>query len=211
MYENSLLQDVENIKKEIADRDRCQLERSQWEESSAFWWIKTKSSSQKGKIGENIMSCTHRRLGRVVESRGDSQHDRLIDGAKYEAKLACLTWSGKIKWQHVRMHYNFDVLHLLAVFPEELRMYQLQKNDIQDFINKQIFKMYRVKKPGEQDLYSDLSGNDLLDKKGVGQLFEPFRLLTEFDSEWNDQLHSRSLMPAPVELESSLDTVESLF
>lgn len=96
---------------------------------SPFGWIRTRSSRQRGKIGEQLIAgwCAARNLN--VERSPDADADRLIEGHRVEIKFSTLWENGIFKFQQIR-DQNYEFLICLGIAPFDARAWIFRKRDI---------------------------------------------------------------------------------
>lgn len=92
--------------------------------NSPFLPLKRLSSRKKGSAIEKIFEGLMATSGRIVLPPLTSDHDRLVDGAKIEVKGSFL-WEGSdhFRWQQIRVDQDYDILAVLAFYPDRLEMF----------------------------------------------------------------------------------------
>jgi hypothetical protein len=83
---------------------------------SPFAWIVTRSSRQRGKIGEQLVAGWCAAKGLDVMRAGDSDADRVINGKRVEIKFSTLWAKGDYVFQQIR-DQRYDYALLLGVSP----------------------------------------------------------------------------------------------
>lgn len=107
---------------------------------SLFESIKFASTCKKGAIGETIIKNIFNLTNHTVKHRTSVEHDLIIDGEKAEIKLSCYNSSGYFKWLQIRPDDDFEVLYLISVYPNQIKIYKLSKLLINQLINSNIIK-----------------------------------------------------------------------
>lgn len=132
-----------------------------WHPDSPNFWIRTQNSHTKGYIGEQIVLA--RFADHEIQDRTSSEHDRIVNGKKWEIKLSCLNENTELKWGHIKAVYDYDVLFLIGVYPDTIRMWNLPRALVTELREQKIIKYY--KKATEDDQYPNcylpLKGHDL--------------------------------------------------
>lgn len=70
--------------------------------------------------------------GYEVKRAGSSEHDRLVNGVKVEIKGSFL-WEGsnrRFSWQQIRLDQDYDLLALLAFYPDRLAVLGATKQTV---------------------------------------------------------------------------------
>lgn len=128
----------------ILEKVRCNFEftnKSRWSEGSKNLWIRKLSTCGKGVVGERLAAEYLRTVGNNNVGRGiGPEHDLMVDGTKYEAKLSCLNETGLFKWLQIRVQDDYQKLFLIGVYPEHVRAWCLPKEDLGDLVFKGILK-----------------------------------------------------------------------
>lgn len=98
-------------------------------EGSPFAWILSRTSRQKGKIGEELVSAWLRDAGFAVERSPDSEADRVINGKRVEIKLSTLWGNGSYVFQQLR-DQNYDILICIGLSPHAAHAWVMRKSEI---------------------------------------------------------------------------------
>jgi hypothetical protein len=101
---------------------------------SRFQWIMARGSSEKGKIGEELVSAWARTNGFDVTKTGDRAADRIINGHRIEIKFSS-RWRDKNEYwfQQVR-DQDYDFCFCLGVSPFEVHAWLIPKGALLDHI-----------------------------------------------------------------------------
>lgn len=106
-------------------------------EGSAFEGLKSLSSKAKGsEIEKLVEECVRTTQPEAVFTKNvNSDHDRVIDGVKYEIKGSFL-WKGieTFRWQQIRPDYDTDYYIFVAIYPDRAEFYQAAKQDVEDYV-----------------------------------------------------------------------------
>lgn len=103
-------------------------EDSRWE-GSPFRWIKSRSSRQRGAIGEKLVSGWLAARSFNVSRSTDSEADRVIEHKRVEIKFSTLWRNGRYKFQQLR-DQNYDLAICLGVSPFTAHCWVIPKEDI---------------------------------------------------------------------------------
>ncbi len=117
---------AETIKKDYIDEDNA------WKDSP-FEWIKSKSSRQIGKIGEQLISDWCKAKGFDVARPHDSEADRIISGWRFEIKFSTLWKQGVFKFQQIR-DQNYDFLICLGLEPFNAKCWLIPKKTLYEHV-----------------------------------------------------------------------------
>lgn len=98
-------------------------------EGSPFAWILSRTSRQKGKIGEELVASWLTEAGFSVERSPDSEADRLINGKRVEIKLSTLWGNGTYVFQQLR-DQNYDVIICIGLSPDAAHAWVMKKSEI---------------------------------------------------------------------------------
>ncbi len=100
---------------------------------SPFAWIRTRSSRQRGKIGEQLVAgwCAAKGLD-VIRSR-NTDADRIINGHRIEVKFSTLWQSGGYKFQQIR-DQEYDYLICLGISPFDAHCWILSKAVLYQYV-----------------------------------------------------------------------------
>ena len=112
-----------------------------WEDSP-FFKLKLMKAKQAGARYERIASNIMENLNHTVEKPLNTDHDRIIDGVKYEIKGSMLTKGSEDKFSflQIRPDQDYDAVLFMAIDFDTIRLYQLSKEEIQSRIDAGIFK-----------------------------------------------------------------------
>jgi hypothetical protein len=111
--------------------------------SGPFLQLKTLSAKAKGKRFEQIAQAifTHKKMS--VKKAESSDHDRIVDGKKFEIKGSTIT-KGHDDWfsfLQIRPKQDYDYLVLEAFFFDgTVKFFKIDKAAIATFIERRIFK-----------------------------------------------------------------------
>ena len=119
---------------------------SAWE-GSPFVWIKTRPSSQKGKIAEQLVAKWCVGHGLSVRQSPDREADRIIENVRVEIKSSTLWESGIYKFQQLR-DQNYDLALCVGLSPFDAHCWILPKDEIM-----------RRWQSGDEDIRSQHSGS----------------------------------------------------
>jgi hypothetical protein len=111
-----------------------------WPSPSPNDWIRTTSNCMKGKIGKLLAKAYFTRHGKTIDSAINVQHDICIDEKKMEIKLSCLNNSGMFKWLQIRLLDDFEYLLLFGVYPDNIRAWLLNREDLEKLESKGTIK-----------------------------------------------------------------------
>jgi len=140
-------QQIEQLKKEETNRS------SIWRPDAQFKWIRDLSSNAKGRVGEKLFSIISKEMGKKIENRKDTTHDLLVDGEKHEIKLATLNENRLFKWGHIRTGYDYEILTLIGVYPNNLRIWNLSKFTVHELSDKKVLIPFKVKSKNKSDIH----------------------------------------------------------
>jgi len=104
-------------------------------ENSVFKTLNKLSSATKGKVGEKIIQkyfskTKDAQLSPQVDGK-TSEYDLLIEGKKVELKSGFVNVSNSIAVNHIRHHYEYDVVWLCFFLPENtVVIRELQKEEV---------------------------------------------------------------------------------
>ncbi|HYD93258.1 MAG TPA: hypothetical protein VEB18_02265 [Candidatus Paceibacterota bacterium] len=115
-----------------------------WEGSPFAWIIRRRSSRQRGKIGEELVTEWCKENGLRVERCPDSDADCLIEGKRVEIKFSTLWEGGSYRFQQLR-DQNYDYLLCLGVSPFTVHAWIMKKSEIP-------FDMLKHQHKGKQGL-----------------------------------------------------------
>ena len=123
--------------------------RKDTDDKSSYWdgtrydEVRSRTPKQKGHIGEYIVKQILEDCGRKVEII-DDQGDLLIDSevkseVKYSTQSGHPTKKGKLRiklwWNQIRPNQpEWGLLHLVAVFPESLVVWEIPRADFEDLL-----------------------------------------------------------------------------
>ena len=99
--------------------------------NSKFKILKDLSSKKKGKYFERLYTEFKLSQGVSVSKPSNSNHDRIVDGKKVEIKGSFL-WgdSNSFRWQQIRTNQDYDIVVFIAVYPDEIKFYQADKETV---------------------------------------------------------------------------------
>lgn len=96
-------------------------------EGSRFQWIMARGSSEKGKIGEELVSGWARANGFVVSNSGDRGVDRIINGHNIEIKFSTLWRDQPEYWFQQVRDQDYDYCFCLGASPFEIHAWLIPK------------------------------------------------------------------------------------
>jgi hypothetical protein len=111
-----------------------------WPPSSSNDWIKNASNCMKGKISKLLAKTYFIRHGKKINPATNVQHDIYINDKKIEIKLSCLNNSKMFKWLQIRILDDFEYLLLFGIYPEEIKAWLLNRDDLKMLEDKNIIK-----------------------------------------------------------------------
>jgi hypothetical protein len=100
---------------------------------SPFAWIRTRSSRQRGKVGEQLVAGWCAAKGLDVVATGDVEADRVIAGRRVEVKFSTLWESGVYKFQQIR-DQNYDFVLCLGVSPFNAHCWVISKGTLREHV-----------------------------------------------------------------------------
>lgn len=98
-------------------------------EGSPFAWILSRTSRQKGKIGEELVAAWLTEAGFSVERSPDSEADRIVNGKRVEIKLSTLWGNGSYVFQQLR-NQNYDAIICIGLSPDAAHAWVMRKSEI---------------------------------------------------------------------------------
>ncbi len=97
-----------------------------------FYSIKILGNSSKGDLAEEFVMTYCRELGFNVEDKktrlGD--YDKIINGKKFEIKMATEDKGGSFQFNHLRYDYKYDFVLCLGISPSKILFEIYSKSDI---------------------------------------------------------------------------------
>ena len=97
-----------------------------------LYFIKILANSSKGDLTEEFVVEYCRELGYTVEDKptrlGD--YDKIINGKKFEIKMASEDLNGNFQFNHIRYDYKYDFVICLGFSPSEILFEIYSKADI---------------------------------------------------------------------------------
>lgn len=108
-----------------------------------FMGIKLMPAKAKGKRFEQIAETVFKSRGHTVGKPTNSDHDRIVDGSKYEIKGSTITkdTDDVFSFLQIRPAQDYDYLVLETFwFDGTLKFYRIPKQDIQGLIDSRVFK-----------------------------------------------------------------------
>lgn len=97
-----------------------------------FYAIKILGNSSKGDLSEEFIMIYCRELGFNVEDKktrlGD--YDKIINGKKFEIKMASEDKGGSFQFNHLRYDYKYDFVLCLGISPNSILFQIYSKSDI---------------------------------------------------------------------------------
>ncbi|MXW57434.1 MAG: hypothetical protein F4124_03705 [Acidimicrobiia bacterium] len=118
---------------------------------SPFAWIKSRPSSQKGKIAEELVAGLCDIEGLIVLPSPDSDADRIVEGTRVEIKSSTLWASGEYKFQQLR-DQNYEIAVCLGLSPFTAHFWALPK--------KVLLKHWQAGSPGIKPQHGGRGGID---------------------------------------------------
>lgn len=112
-----------------------------WEQSP-FFKLKLMKAKQAGARYERIASSIMENLGYTVEKALSTDHDRIINGRKIEIKGSMLTKGSEDKYSflQIRPEQDYDAILFMAIDFNTITLYELDKVEIQERIDRGILK-----------------------------------------------------------------------
>jgi len=99
--------------------------------NSAFKVLKNMSSKKKGKYFERMYEEYMTSKGCKVEKPRNSDHDRVCNDRKKEIKGSFLWGEGShFRWQQIRPDQDYDDVVFIAVYAEEVKFYEADKETV---------------------------------------------------------------------------------
>lgn len=123
-------------------------------EGKKFEGFKNLPPSQKGKVGEAWCENVMEALGYTVESPINKNHDRIINGRKAEIKSSTLNNNTeKFSFLQIRPAQDYEYMILQAFLPGELRMFEIEKEEIKVLISEGTIKPQHGGKEGNSGTF----------------------------------------------------------
>ena len=131
------MSDVENrdsefaLLSEIAERLRSRYANdiAVWADSPFQWMKPIPSSSQIGKIAEQLVAHWCEAKGFLVARNPDREADLVVNGARVEVKYSSLWTAGVYKFQQIR-DQNYDYCFCLGVSPFDVHAWYIPKAEL---------------------------------------------------------------------------------
>jgi len=95
---------------------------------SRFEWIWRMANASKGEVGERLIETLFDGT-RVTE---EDEYDVVVGEQRHEVKLACLRARGTYAWNQIRLGYDYTHLTLIAVNPEDIRIFVIPKDEVSE-------------------------------------------------------------------------------
>lgn len=108
-----------------------------------FMGIKLMPAKAKGKRFEQIAEAILKRHGHSVDKPTNSDHDRIVDGEKFEIKGSTITkdTDDVFSFLQIRPSQDYDVLVLETFhFDGTIEFYRIPKSEIQSLIDTSVLK-----------------------------------------------------------------------
>lgn len=121
-----------------------------------FLGIKLMPAKAKGKRFEQIAQAVFKSRGHTIEKPQNSDHDRIVDGQKFEIKGSTITKNTDdvFSFLQIRPSQDYDVLILETFwFDGTVKYYRMPKDHIQTFIDNKVFKKQHGGNKAESGTY----------------------------------------------------------
>ena len=111
-------------------------------EASRFFKLKLMKAKQAGARYERIASSIMKNLGNMIEKPENTDHDRIINGRKIEIKGSMVTKGSddKFSFLQIRPDQDYDAVLFMAIDFDTIKLYELNKEEIQERIDRGVFK-----------------------------------------------------------------------
>ena len=130
MPEQRLSPDTETFAKLVGKLQKDYRDKDKKWRGSPFAWVRACASSQKGKIGEKVISAYLKDRNFNVEPSPDREADRLINGQRVEIKTSLLWIKGLYKFQQMRPTQNYDFIICLGISPFDVHCWVISKQTL---------------------------------------------------------------------------------
>ena len=146
IYDFATLVDNDLIQADIMD--------PRWEDSP-FFKLKCMKAKQAGSRYEKIVENIFTNMGIEVDAPESSDHDRIIEGEKIEIKGSMITkgTDDKFSFLQIRPKQDYDTVVFLAIYFDEINLFEMTKKEIKEKIKKGIFKPQHGGKKGDSGTF----------------------------------------------------------
>lgn len=145
--------EVESLRNKWENQKASKKQKPYWSKNPNidYWgWVRRKASNTKGAIGEGLFDIIA-----DTSPRTSTKHDRVVKDIRHEIKLSCVGNSGKLKWIHMKLHDDWEMLTLIGLYPQSgkfpnyMRLWCATKDEVQKlfesgFIYKHVEKELRI-------------------------------------------------------------------
>ena len=124
-------------------------------ESSPYFLLKCMKAKQAGSRYEKIVEAIYSNAGETVEAPNNTDHARIINGEKVEIKGSMVTKGSddKFSFLQVRPAQEYDKVVFLAIYFDEINLFEMTKKQILVAIEKGIFKKQHGGKKADSGTY----------------------------------------------------------
>lgn len=142
----SNLVDAELIEADIMD--------PRWE-TSPFFKLKCMKPKQAGSRYEKIVESIFTKMGTNVEPPLNTDHDRIVDDEKIEIKGSMITkgTDDEFSFLQIRPKQEYDTVVFLAIYFQEMHLYEMSKADVEKKIKEGVFKPQHGGKKGDSGTF----------------------------------------------------------
>jgi hypothetical protein len=138
---------------------------------SPFLPLKFMTPKQKGRRYEMITECILKRLGYTIDKPKSSDYDRSIDGERCEIKGSMLNKnSDNFSFLQIRPDQDYDKIVFSMMYPDDVVIMQMTKDDVLENIKKGIFKKQHGGNKANSRTFMYYGNKDTLSKIGAVEL-----------------------------------------
>lgn len=169
---DSLLSKLLDVRRVIEERkaQRCRkhkMKRSPWSNGGQWQFLRQFPKKNLGEFGELMAHVVFSHKGMDIGDPTSVDFDWRVEGpleklvGTHEIKLSVLNDDWHFKWLHVHLAHDYDLLTLIGVYPDDIRMWCLTRFAVNKLVEHRFIKPLRNKRVEADDNYMSLDSTRL--------------------------------------------------